>query len=130
MDFSFRNYHGHSCCFLYTPICNNAFLPLKKLNLTAKFIEPETQSSPWVVRRSYGLVQNEIFEEAPLVFIPQWLSQSFLCVSLVTGALLPCHAAGQRNHGVAWSSRAMPHKALPCGEAFPALPLSSATACH
>lgn len=38
-----------------------------------------------------------------------------VCFLAVRGALLPCHAVGQRNHGVAWSSRATPHEALPCG---------------
>lgn len=52
-------------------------------------------SSSWVAQR-YGLVRNEVSEEAPAVFVSHWLfraSHSQACLIDSEGSLMPCWAA-------------------------------------
>lgn len=61
-DCSFKNYHGHSCLFPLYSILQYCISSFKKTNLTASSLSQKLISL-WVVRRSWGLVQNEIYED-------------------------------------------------------------------
>ena len=89
MDFSFRNYHGHSCCFLYTPICNNAFLPLKKIKSNcqvhwarnsvlslggSKVLRSCTEWNIW--RGTFSIHSTMVITELPVCFLGHRCSAS------------------------------------------------------